>query len=59
MDDLGKGRTSTKLVYMCVCVCVYSQNLWSNLENLKNNTKLDSLLNEFFFFWRKIYDSEF
>lgn len=59
MDDLGKGRTSTKLVYMCVCVCVYSQNLWSNFENLKNNTKLDSLLNEFFFFWRKIYDSEF
>lgn len=53
MDDLGKGRTSTKLVYMCVCVCVYSQNLWSNFENLKNNTKLDSLLNEFFFFLEK------
>ena len=47
-------------VCIYACLCVYSQNLWSNLENLKNNTKLDSLLNDFFFFFlRKIYDSEF
>lgn len=38
-------------IYVCLCVCVHSKNLWSNLENLKNNTKLDSLLNDFLSFF--------